>query len=62
MTIVWLLYIFFNSIVINKQTQPLTLTFTEYYKSLNQTQKEKLHSLGLRYPDELIVLNMIFDI
>jgi len=58
MTFIWLLYILINVNVINKQS---TSNFKEYYNSLNQTQKDNLHILGEQHPDELFLLNMLFD-
>lgn len=36
-------------------------SFIDYYNNLTEPQKENLHTLGNKYPDEFFVLNMLID-
>ena len=36
-------------------------SFMDYYKNLTLVDKQNLHTLGYKYPDEFFVLNMLTD-
>ena len=36
-------------------------SFINYYNNLTEAQKENLHTLGYKYPNEFVVLNMLVD-